>query len=146
MLIAAATLAFLVGFATPAVAQVVYSDRGTLVTRGGVTYSNQARAENEGSTSSADTTTYASSTVPASYMGSEARVMYSNGSLCKTSGMTYTNRRLSSYRQTVLYGGSADVGACGDGYFFSKDKSAVWKGNGYSYYFTLRTVNIYMVD
>lgn len=79
-------------------------------------------------------------------MGSEPRLLYSNGALCETGGMSYSGSSLYFYRRTLLYGGSADVGQCGDGYFYAKGKSAVWNGNGYSYYWTFRTINVYMID
>lgn len=146
MVVLAAALAFVLGFAIPAAATIDYSDRWTLRTTSGITFTNQARVENEGNTSSSETTTYASSTAPTGWMGSEPRLLYSNGALCETGGMSYSGSSLNFLRRTLLYGGSADIGQCGDGYFYAKGKSAVWHGSGYSYYYTHRTINVYMID
>lgn len=138
---------FIFSCAAPALAAVFFSERATLRTTSGITFSNQAMVENEGDSSSSDTTTYATTIPPAAWMGAEARLLYANGALCKSSGMGYTSSSNSNfYRRTLIYGGQADVGKCGDGYFYGKGKSAVWNGSNYSYYYTLRTVNIYMID
>lgn len=143
----AAALAFIICFAIPAIATIDYSSVFTLRTTSGITFTNQARVENEGTTSSSDTTTYASrSGVPDGWMGAEARLLYSNGALCETSGMGYSNGGRYYYRRTAVYGGRDDSGQCGDGYFYARGKSAVWNGNGYSYYYTNRTINVYMID
>ena len=139
LVIAAAFVAGLVASGgSAAIAATVSSSVGDLGVHSGFHYYNRAEALN---TSDAGyTTTWVSGTKNAAtgWIGSEGRLFTSSGALCRTSGMKYADGPAVSLTIPAV------KGSCAAGYFYSYGKSATWNGNGYGYYYTFRTPNIYM--
>jgi len=116
---------------------VSYSTVGQFNT-GGHVYDNQASI-GVGSVNFASTGTWTDNNqnVPSGWIGSEGRMVKSNGALCATTGMLYMPGAGSGWNV-------ATNTICGHGYYFSQGKSAGWNGNGYNYYYTFRTPNLYL--
>jgi hypothetical protein len=84
--------------------------------------------------------------VATGWLGSEARMyLERNGttSLCGTSGMSYNPWATSSYSMSWL---RESGWRGGPGYYFSAGKSGCWTGNGYDYYWSLRSPNLYLLS
>ena len=134
--------AFVAGFVTGgggvAVAASVSSSVGDLGTHSGFHYYNQATAYDTSDAGYTTTWVSGNTNAPSGWIGSEGRLFTSSGALCHTSGMQYTSGPSVSWAVPGFKGG------CAAGYFYSYGKSATWNGNGYGYYYTFRSPNIYM--
>jgi hypothetical protein len=134
------TTALLVGTASAAAAATVSSGVGDMGVNYGRHYYNQAVAIADAVNNTGWTDTWVSGTtkVSSGWIGSEARLFRDTGALCKASGMGYNPAAATTYSRSV-YNTS-----CPADYYYAYGKSAAWNGNGYTYYYTLRTPNIYM--
>lgn len=121
------------------------SSVGDLGIHSGKHFYDQATIQDNPSKVASTRTWVSSGTAATGWIGSEARMYVErNGttSLCGTSGMVYNPWATSSYTMSWL----KESGCCGGaGYYFSAGKSGRWNGSGYSYYWSFRSPNLYLL-
>lgn len=100
----------------------------------GYTYLNQAVINTGPYSVNAHTTvqTESSTSVPTGYMGAQARLFDSSGTLIEYSNMTY-NDSPTSIMSTLAYTINRP------GTYYSHGISAAYTGNGYDYYYTFKS-------
>lgn len=118
-------LGTMLGLGLTAAHAIVYSANNNFVTYN-VSYRNQASGQ-DGQYAGTGLTRTTSGTSPVGWMGVQARVFFSNGSLCNSSIMAYN-----TFATSYTYRGF--IHNCG-GPIYSHGKTETWRGTDY------RTVN-----
>lgn len=146
-----AVLLFAVGFLlsagrTVAQANQATSGTGDLGVHAGRHFYDQSVIQDNPSKVSTTRTWVSGGSAPTGWIGSEARMYSDRGgvvALCGTSGMIKSPWATSSYSAQWL----KESGWCGGaGYYFTGGKSGCWNGNGYDYYWSLRTPDLYLLS
>ncbi|WAH99157.1 hypothetical protein [Arthrobacter sp. MMS18-M83] len=122
-------------------ASTVYGSLGYLWSDG-IEYENQATAENDNWPGYVDTWIYTADGhyAPMGYLGADARSFLDDGTtnppMCADHGYHYNTSSTPQFNDDLLI-------PCGLGYYFSWGVTATYNGNGYDYYYTNKSPNIY---
>lgn len=124
------------GLTVPASAGYAQSIFGTYGPILGYSYKNQADMFTNATVAEADTGVYVTSggNAPTGYMGAQARLYLSNGSLCRQSVFEYNTSASSGILASIQT-------PCGNGTYYSYGGSQAYNGSGYSGYYTFKSPN-----